>query len=1141
MKLKEICVSVGRRAMCWVVLMVAFAAASFAQSVQLSVVSLAFPAQLIGTTSASQSFTLTNTDSTTPLAIASISDSGDYEETDTCGVSLPPLGSCTIFVTFSPTVPGAISGAITIQDDASNSPQLVSLSGNGLTPVSLSPASLAFGTVTVGNKSAAKTVTVTNHQTETVSLQFSASGDYTAVAGGTAPCGGSLLADKSCTLSVTFQPTANGSISGALTVTHDAQFSPQEVGLSGSGSGGSSVPLTFLSTSLSFGNVVVSTISAGKVVTVKNVSAGAVNITGFPSSGNYTSARSGATPCGGTLNAGKSCTFTVTFSPTITGTVPGAVTVTDNAADSPQALSLTGNGIQPVTLTPSSLTFATQMLGTTSAIQTVTLTNHQAADTLTIDSIAISGAFSILSGEKNACIDRVPALGSCTFSVVFAPAAGSGSVSGALTVAYNASPNPGVVKLTASATGSLPRHLYTGNLDNTISSYTVDSATGQLKSTGHALAGMLGRVVAATPSGAFVYTVDSGVANIAAFSANPGSGALTAVSGSPFPAEQTAFAIAVHPSSKFLYVANADPSNDISGYTIDSTTGALTQMIGSPFAAGSDTRSIAVDPSGKFLYAANATSDNVSAYTINATTGVLTQITNSPFALPAEAAEPQSIAVDPATKFVFVGSSAASNVSALTINPTTGALTAVAGSPFANPGGADIGITVDPTDQFVYVSNAPGTGIGSVSGYTIGSTGVLTLINGSPFVAGTTSTAVAVDPSVRFLYLSDAGSGDIFMFQIDPSGGALTLSRTMQGRQEPFSIALAIGTTPVTYTPKFAYVANDDDSTVGGYTIDANTGNLTAVAGSPFKSGTNDASVAVDPTGRFAYTANFNGMDASGYTINAVTGALTAISGSPFPAAMEPMSVAVDPSGRFAYVANFFSNNISGYSVNSSTGALTALSASPYNTGTNTDPFSVAINPAGTFLCVANSLANSVESFFNDPTLGNLTAISATATGTSPESVAVDPSGQFVYVASQDGHVSAYTLSSSGSLTQITGFPFKAGFTTVSVAVDPSGRFVYAANNGNGSQASFAVSAYALDPTTGALTEISGSPFAAGAMPRSVTVDPSGNFVYVTNSGENYVSAYTIDQVSGALIANPTGPFPAGNNVFSVTTTANIH
>jgi 6-phosphogluconolactonase (cycloisomerase 2 family) len=1148
MKLKTICVPMGLGMMRGVVLVIAFTAASFAQSVKLSVTSLTFAAQLIGTTSVTRSTTLTNTDSTTPLAISNISDSGDYSETDTCGTNLAPSSSCTIFVTFSPTVAGTISGAVTINDNASNSLQVVSLSGTGVTPVTLSPATLPFGTVPVGTKSASKIVTITNNQSASVTFTFSASGNYSAVAGGTTPCGTTLAAHSNCTLAVTFQPTVNGSISGALTVTHNAPFSPQGVGLSGSGSGGSSAPLTFSPTSLSFGSVVVSSTSAGKVVTVKNVSAGAVNITGFPASGSYASTGSGAKPCGGSLNAGQSCTFTVTFTPSLAGTIAGAVTVADSAADSPQVLGLTGSGIQLVTLTPSSLTFAAQQLGTTSAAQTVTLTNHQAADTLTIDSITPSGDFRVVPTGRTPCAERVPAMGSCTIGVVFAPAA-DGSISGALTVAYNASSTPGVVNLSASATGLLPRHAYTANGDGTISSYTVDSTTGQLKSTGYALAGTSPNAVATTPSGAFVYAANRGSANVSAFSANAGSGALTAVSGSPFPGEPDAFAITVAPSGKFVYVTNANStSNNISAYAINSTTGALTQISGSPFQAGNDTRAVAIDPTGKFLYAANATSNDVSAYTINPATGSLTQIMGSPFPLPSGNPVPQSIAVDPATKFVFVGSSAGGGISAFTINATNGALTGVTGSPFPNPGGSNYGIAVDSSDRFVYVANDSS---GSVSAYTITSgTGALNLVFGSPFSAGTGAISVAVDPSSRFVYLPDLGSNSVFMFTIDSSSGALTLSRTIHGRMTPLSIALANGTAPVTYTPKFAYAANSDANNLSAYTIDAGTGVLTPVPGSPFKtdapsaSGPQPVALAVNISGTFEYAADFNGSGTtgyvSGYSIDPLSGALTFVSSSPFAVGNQTRSAAVDSSGRFVYIANPFSNNIYGFRIDPATGNLAALSLSPFTD--EAGPWSLAVDPSGRFLCVTSINANQLNSFSIDPVSGNLTTIGgAPPTGTSPELVEVDPSGRFAYVASLDGHVSAYTISATGSLTQVAGSPFLAGADTISVAVDPSGRFVYAANRGNGSFASFNVSAYTVDPNTGALTEIAGSPFPAGFEPISVAVDPSGNFVYVANEGDNDVSAYTIDQASGALIANPAGPFAAGANVYAVTTTAHIH
>jgi hypothetical protein len=132
-------------------------------------------------------------------------------------------------------------------------------------------------------------------------------------------------------------------------------------------------------------------------------------------------------------------------------------------------------------------------------------------------------------------------------------------------------------------------------------------------------------------------------------------------------------------------------------------------------------------------------------------------------------------------------------------------------------------------------------------------------------------------------------------------------------------------------TGKFAYVANLFSNNVSGYTINATTGALTAISGSPFAAGVFPDSVAVDPTGKFAYVGNAVSNNVSGYTINATTGALTAISGSPFAGGMGV--VAVDPTGKFAYVTNQASNNVSGYTINATTGALTAISGSPFAAG----------------------------------------------------------------------------------------------------------------------------------------------------------------------------------------------------------------
>jgi 6-phosphogluconolactonase len=332
---------------------------------------------------------------------------------------------------------------------------------------------------------------------------------------------------------------------------------------------------------------------------------------------------------------------------------------------------------------------------------------------------------------------------------------------------------------------------------------------------------------------------------------------------------------------------------------------------------------------------------------------------------------------------------------------------------------------------------------------------------------------------------------------------------------------------------QFAYVANFNGNNVSGYTINPSTGALTPIPGSPFTTGGFPRSVAVDPSGKFAYTANEEGT-VSGYTIDPSTGALTAIAGSPFTTGGDLRSIAVDPSGKFAYLADF-GGHVLGYTINPTTGALTAIAGSPFATAEEAN--SVTVDPSGRFAYVANF--GDVFGYTINPTTGALTAIAGSpfAAGIGPDSVAVAPSGKFAYAANdqvvgQNGDVSGYTINpTTGALTAIAGSPFAAGSGPQSVVVDPSGKFAYVANFGGD------VSGYTINPTTGALTLIAGSPFGAGNEPSSVAVDPSGKFAYVVNFGGNNVSGYTIDPSTGALTAIAGSPFTAGTGPSSVAIT----
>ena len=336
--------------------------------------------------------------------------------------------------------------------------------------------------------------------------------------------------------------------------------------------------------------------------------------------------------------------------------------------------------------------------------------------------------------------------------------------------------------------------------------------------------------------------------------------------------------------------------------------------------------------------------------------------------------------------------------------------------------------------------------------------------------------------------------------------------------------------------PSRLYVANRVSNDVSAYTIDASTGALSEVPGSPFAAGIGPISVTVDPGGKFAYVANGGSSNftdtISVYTINPATGALTSIGA--VPAGRSSLrSITVDPTGKFAYTASGGSRtssfDVSAYTINATTGALSVATGSPFFAGTN--PSSVAVDPSGKFAYVTNQASSDVSAYAINAATGALISTVRASTGTGPLCIRVDPSGKFAYVVSDA--VSAYSINAStGALTSI-GPAVAAGTGPGSVAVDPSGRFAYVTNFSSND-----VSAYVINATTGELTS-TGAPVAAGAAPNSVTVDPSGKFVYVTNGGSDNISIYTIDAANGALTSLG-APVATGAGPASITNTGTI-
>lgn len=319
-----------------------FASAAFAVPapvVVLSPTSLTFASQALGTTSPPQTVTMTNTGNAA-LSITLIkldgSTNDNFAQTNNCGSSLLAGASCTLTITFTPIVPGAINGSFSIADNAANSPQTVPLSGTGTGPsVSLSPANIVFARQRVGVTSAVSQVTLTNTGNAALNLSSVTS---TAEFAQSNTCGASLAAGANCTFSVTFTPAAVWTRSGFITIMDNGLDSPQLIPLAGRGTPNASASLS--ASRLTFANQTVGSTSPGQNVTLTNNGSDPLNINGILASGDYAQ----TTTCGASLAAHTNCSVTVTFTPTARGNRKGYVTVNTTDSAILHTIVLTGNG-----------------------------------------------------------------------------------------------------------------------------------------------------------------------------------------------------------------------------------------------------------------------------------------------------------------------------------------------------------------------------------------------------------------------------------------------------------------------------------------------------------------------------------------------------------------------------------------------------------------------------------------------------------------------------------------------------------------------------------------------------------------------------------------------------------------------------
>jgi 6-phosphogluconolactonase (cycloisomerase 2 family) len=337
----------------------------------------------------------------------------------------------------------------------------------------------------------------------------------------------------------------------------------------------------------------------------------------------------------------------------------------------------------------------------------------------------------------------------------------------------------------------------------------------------------------------------------------------------------------------------------------------------------------------------------------------------------------------------------------------------------------------------------------------------------------------------NFLYAAIPGSSQIAIYREDPNSGILTALVN-----SPFTAGPGVQSLVIHPSHKFLYAANSSEADISVFTI-ASDGTLTEITPrTSVGSGANTPTIlAMDGGGNFLYVGNSGAAfpSFSVFSIDASSGNLTAVPGSPFATGITPLNIKVTPSGTTLYVSGPGNPGyIEVWSLASGVPSGQNPVVQVIRPGTN--PYGLAVDPSGSYLYVANTGDASIGQYSISATDGTLTMIAPTFGQTIllPTSLLVDNSGKYLYVANNQspGYVTAYGIGSNGSLTALTTSPFTTPANPVFIATDTSGKYLFVGNQGSGA----VIQSFSVDSSTGALTSVAS--YAVGTTPSSIAVLP---------------------------------------------------
>ncbi|MCX8514426.1 MAG: beta-propeller fold lactonase family protein [Burkholderiales bacterium] len=520
---------------------------------------------------------------------------------------------------------------------------------------------------------------------------------------------------------------------------------------------------------------------------------------------------------------------------------------------------------------------------------------------------------------------------------------------------------PGSITITANG-----KFVYAvNNLDsrngNSISVYSVNSNNGLLNSVGTVKSG--GRApwqILISADDKYAYVTNFLSNNVAQFAINQDTGFLNALNPATDLTAKNPTALIIDPSGKYLFTAN-EGDDSVSEFKIDPTTGQLS-ILAPRISAGDDPFSLAIDSAGQNLYVLNADykDSSITQFSIDKDSGNLKQI-DSVNSAPA----PIALIFGPNSNYAFVISQLNNIIAKYAVNQIDGNLL----SPIAPSGDYPSNIAVTPSQKFAYVTNA---GDDNVSIYKVDPTSGYLINSGSvkfhkSFVHIDFPKKIIVDKTGDNAYVLNSASGEIVIFDIDPDTGALTKKSIVKTQNDyPSSIT-------IDPTGKYAYLAYLDTSdNLGVYSIDNNglLHDIGTITNYPKR--TVPRKLAIDPSGKFLYVTNWglNGS-VSEYAIDQTNGNL-----SPLPVPLVKIKqlankVVISPDGKYAYATNSGDDDIFQFGIDADSGELSTLAQQP-TVKTSIGVTDAIINQYTNYLYAVSDENNNIITYKIDDTNGML-------------------------------------------------------------------------------------------------------------------------------------------------------------------------